>query len=140
LINEANTIPGFTTISMFPKLWQAQGISFSELLDRLIAYGFDYFGKRKENVDEGLGRDYGSKRIGLAVGNTLTRVATRWADQSRRRQAVLMRSPGGRGVRDRPYRGRLSLNMDGSRSRAAPRWTASSIFCANAWPARHGDR
>ncbi len=41
---------------MFPKLWQAQGISFSELLDRLIAYGFDYFSKRKENVDEGLGR------------------------------------------------------------------------------------
>jgi D-alanine-D-alanine ligase len=56
LINEVNTIPGFTVISMFPKLWQAQGISFSELLDRLISYGFDYFGKRKENVDEGLGR------------------------------------------------------------------------------------
>jgi len=56
LINEANTIPGFTAISMFPKLWQAQGISFTQLLDRLIAYGFDYFGKRKENVDEGLGR------------------------------------------------------------------------------------
>ena len=56
LINEANTIPGFTAISMFPKLWQAQGISFAELLDRLIAYGFEYFSKRKENVDEGLGR------------------------------------------------------------------------------------
>jgi len=56
LVNEINTIPGFTTISMFPKLWQAQGISFTELLDRLIAYGFEYFKKRKENVDEGLGR------------------------------------------------------------------------------------
>lgn len=56
LINEINTIPGFTAISMFPKLWQAQGISFAELLDRLIAYGFEYFSKRKENVDEGLGR------------------------------------------------------------------------------------
>jgi D-alanine-D-alanine ligase len=54
-INEINTIPGFTTISMFPKLWQAQGITFSQLLDRLIDYGFDYFAKRKENVDEGLG-------------------------------------------------------------------------------------
>ncbi|MEI6614197.1 MAG: D-alanine--D-alanine ligase family protein [Chrysiogenales bacterium] len=54
-INEINTIPGFTTISMFPKLWQAQGISFSQLLDRLIDYGFDYFKKRKENVDEGPG-------------------------------------------------------------------------------------
>ena len=56
LINEVNTIPGFTAISMFPKLWQAQGISFTELLERLIAYGFDYFKQRKENVDEGLGR------------------------------------------------------------------------------------
>ena len=56
LVNEINTIPGFTTISMFPKLWQAQGISFSELLDRLIDYGFEYFNKRKDNVDEGLGR------------------------------------------------------------------------------------
>ena len=56
LVNEINTIPGFTTISMFPKLWQAQGISFAELLDRLIDYGFEYFNKRKDNVDEGLGR------------------------------------------------------------------------------------
>ena len=56
LINEINTIPGFTAISMFPKLWQAQGISFTELLGHLIAYGFEYFNKRKENVDEGLGR------------------------------------------------------------------------------------
>ncbi len=56
LINEINTIPGFTAISMFPKLWQAQGIGFPELLDRLIAYGFDHFQRRRENVDEGLGR------------------------------------------------------------------------------------
>lgn len=35
-INEINTIPGFTTISMFPKMWEASGIPFSELLDRLI--------------------------------------------------------------------------------------------------------
>jgi D-alanine-D-alanine ligase len=54
-INEINTIPGFTTISMFPKLWQVQGITFSQLLDRLIDYGFDYFAKRRENVDAGLG-------------------------------------------------------------------------------------
>ncbi|MBN2399307.1 MAG: D-alanine--D-alanine ligase [Candidatus Aminicenantes bacterium] len=55
LINEVNTIPGFTTISMFPKLWQLQGITFGQLLDRLIEYGFDYSAQRKENVDEGLG-------------------------------------------------------------------------------------
>ncbi len=56
LVNEINTIPGFTTISMFPKLWEAQGIPFPKLLDRLIEYGFDHFARRKENVDEGLGR------------------------------------------------------------------------------------
>ncbi len=56
LVNEINTIPGFTAISMFPKLWEAQGIPFAQLLDRLIAYGFEHFQQRKENVDEGLGR------------------------------------------------------------------------------------
>lgn len=34
--NELNTIPGFTSISMYPKLWQASGVSYPELLDRLI--------------------------------------------------------------------------------------------------------
>lgn len=36
LINEINTIPGFTSISMYPKLWAASGIPYPELLDRLI--------------------------------------------------------------------------------------------------------
>ena len=35
-INELNTIPGFTQISMYPKLWEATGLSYTELLDRLI--------------------------------------------------------------------------------------------------------
>lgn len=35
-LNEVNTIPGFTKISMYPKLWAATGISYSELVDRLI--------------------------------------------------------------------------------------------------------
>jgi D-alanine-D-alanine ligase len=35
-VNEINTIPGFTSISMFPKLWQASGLSYSRLIDRLI--------------------------------------------------------------------------------------------------------
>ena len=35
-INEINTIPGFTKISMYPRLWQASGISYSALIDRLI--------------------------------------------------------------------------------------------------------
>ena len=40
-LNEINTIPGFTQISMYPKLWEASGIGYSELMDRLIALGFD---------------------------------------------------------------------------------------------------
>ena len=35
-VNEINTIPGFTAISMYPKLWQAAGVSYTELIDRLI--------------------------------------------------------------------------------------------------------
>ncbi len=36
VINEVNTIPGFTDISMYPAMWQASGVSYSELLDELI--------------------------------------------------------------------------------------------------------
>lgn len=36
IINEVNTIPGFTSISMYPKLWQASGLSYAGLIDRLI--------------------------------------------------------------------------------------------------------
>ena len=36
LVNELNTIPGFTPISMYPKLWEATGVSYPQLLDRLI--------------------------------------------------------------------------------------------------------
>jgi D-alanine-D-alanine ligase len=35
-VNEVNTIPGFTTISMFAKLWAATGVDYPALLDRLI--------------------------------------------------------------------------------------------------------
>lgn len=41
LLNELNTIPGFTPISMYPKLWEASGVSYSELLDRLVELAFD---------------------------------------------------------------------------------------------------
>ncbi|MEQ1898900.1 MAG: D-alanine--D-alanine ligase family protein [Vicinamibacterales bacterium] len=36
-LNEVNTIPGFTTVSMYPKLWEASGLSYAALIDRLIA-------------------------------------------------------------------------------------------------------
>jgi D-alanine-D-alanine ligase len=35
-LNEVNTIPGFTSISMYPKMWEASGIPFRELIDKLI--------------------------------------------------------------------------------------------------------
>ena len=41
LINEINTIPGFTSISMYPKMWEHTGIGFAELLDRLIALALE---------------------------------------------------------------------------------------------------
>ena len=37
VVNEVNTMPGFTSISMYPKMWAASGVSYPELLDRLIA-------------------------------------------------------------------------------------------------------
>lgn len=42
-INEINTIPGFTPISMYPKLWEASGVSYSELIDRLIELALDRY-------------------------------------------------------------------------------------------------
>jgi D-alanine-D-alanine ligase len=40
-INEINTIPGFTSISMYPKMWEAAGVPFGQLLDRLIELALD---------------------------------------------------------------------------------------------------
>jgi len=40
-LNEVNTIPGFTTISMYPKMWEATGLSYAALLDRLIALALE---------------------------------------------------------------------------------------------------
>ncbi len=41
LINEANTLPGFTAISMYPRLWEASGMSKTELLDRLVGLALE---------------------------------------------------------------------------------------------------
>lgn len=48
LVNEINTIPGFTNISMYPKLWEASGIPISKLLDRLIELAMERFEKEKK--------------------------------------------------------------------------------------------
>ena len=46
-VNEINTIPGFTTISMFPKLWEATGLAYSALLDRLVDLAFERHAARQ---------------------------------------------------------------------------------------------
>lgn len=46
LLNEVNTIPGFTTASMYPKLWEASGISYPELIDRLVELALDRHRRR----------------------------------------------------------------------------------------------
>jgi D-alanine-D-alanine ligase len=45
LINELNTIPGFTDISMYSKAMAASGVSYSEILDRLVAHGLARAGR-----------------------------------------------------------------------------------------------
>jgi D-alanine-D-alanine ligase len=48
IVNEINTIPGFTKISMYPKLWKASGISYAELIDRLITLAIERFEKEQK--------------------------------------------------------------------------------------------
>ena len=47
LVNELNTIPGFTRISMYPKLWEASGISYTRLIDRLIHLALEKYEEEK---------------------------------------------------------------------------------------------
>jgi D-alanine-D-alanine ligase len=48
-LNEINTMPGFTSISMYPKLWAASGVEYSELISRLIQLGLDRHAEKKRN-------------------------------------------------------------------------------------------
>ena len=50
VINEINTLPGFTKISMYPKLWEASGISYPELIHRLIQLAIERF-DREETLE-----------------------------------------------------------------------------------------
>ena len=46
-VSEVNTIPGFTTVSMYPKLWEASGVAYAELLDRLIQLALEKHAAKK---------------------------------------------------------------------------------------------
>jgi len=50
LCNEVNTMPGFTPISMYPKLWQASGVSYPELIDRLVDLAVERHSRRRRNT------------------------------------------------------------------------------------------
>ncbi len=47
-LNEVNTIPGFTTISMYPKMWEASGLSYPELIDRLITLALERHAEKQQ--------------------------------------------------------------------------------------------
>ena len=48
VVNEINTLPGFTQISMYPKLWEVSGLSYTKLLDELIELAFERYNREKE--------------------------------------------------------------------------------------------
>ena len=48
-VNEINTMPGFTAISMYPKMWAASGVSYPELIDRLIRLGIERHEDKRRN-------------------------------------------------------------------------------------------
>ena len=50
LVNEVNTIPGFTPISMYPRLWEVTGVPYPELLDRLVALALERHERRAERA------------------------------------------------------------------------------------------
>ena len=47
-VNEINTIPGFTSISMYPRLWEASGVSYTELIHRLITFAIQRFERERQ--------------------------------------------------------------------------------------------
>jgi D-alanine-D-alanine ligase len=47
-VNEVNTIPGFTTISMYSKLWSATGLEYPQLLDRLVQLALERHGEKQQ--------------------------------------------------------------------------------------------
>src|SRR3970040_1591 len=49
-MNEINTIPGFTRISMYPKLWEATDIKYSRLIEKLVEFGLERHRNREERL------------------------------------------------------------------------------------------
>ena len=47
-VNELNTIPGFTTISVYPKLWEVSGLSYTDLISRLLELAMERHRQRQQ--------------------------------------------------------------------------------------------
>ena len=64
-LSEPNTLPGFTNISLYPQMWNVSGISYSELIDRLIELGIEEFNhQNKLRYDfQSLGEEHVGKKI-----------------------------------------------------------------------------
>ena len=52
-VNEINTIPGFTAISMYPKLWLESGLSYTDLIDRLIQLALEEYAEQSSLITTG---------------------------------------------------------------------------------------
>ena len=50
LLNELNTIPGLTDVSGFPKMWEASGVPFAKVLDRLVELAFERHAEKARNL------------------------------------------------------------------------------------------
>jgi len=50
LLNEINTMPGFTPISMYPKMWMASGLTYSQLIDEMVELAFERHSRRRRNT------------------------------------------------------------------------------------------
>ena len=52
LVNEVNTLPGFTDISMYPQLWEASGIDYTELITKLLVLALERADDENENLTQ----------------------------------------------------------------------------------------
>ncbi|MEE8639500.1 MAG: D-alanine--D-alanine ligase A, partial [bacterium] len=50
LVNELNTMPGFTPISMYPKLWEVGGLKYAKLIERLVDLAFERHAELMRNL------------------------------------------------------------------------------------------
>ena len=63
-LSEVNTMPGFTSTSMYPKLWEASGLSYSELIDKLIEFAFERHAEQRRQRRQSVPSE-------LAVGSAI---------------------------------------------------------------------